>query len=204
MILINLFKKFLHRIDNWKNEASGWVIVLINGEYVNISIYSPLSGSSYIELPVKLRNSIKGHSYIKSNDKCFLWHHIRHLNPLKMNPEGITKAYRNMVIYLDYECIEFPVSKKDYCKIEQKNNICINEFCYENNLVYPVHISDHKFKDCLDLLMITDENKSHYIYIRDFNRFMCNKTKSTFANIVYNVLIVKKSCKNVEKSENKW
>ena len=30
----------------------------------------------------------------------------------------------------------------------------------------------------MDLLMITDENKSHYVYIKDFNRFMCAKTKN--------------------------
>ena len=38
---------------------------------------------------------------------------------------------------LDYEVIEFHVCKKDFSKIERKNNICINVF-YENNLVYPV------------------------------------------------------------------
>ena len=26
--------------------------------------------------------------------------------------------------------------------------------------------------------MITNQNKSYYVYIKDFNRFMCNKTKS--------------------------
>ena len=51
-------------------------------------------------------------------------------------------------------------------------------FCYENNLVYPVHISDENFENCMDLLMITDEDKSKYVYIKDFNRFMCNKTKN--------------------------
>ena len=30
----------------------------------------------------------------------------------------------------------------------------------------------------MDLLLIAEENKSHYIYIKDFNRFMCNKTKN--------------------------
>ena len=30
----------------------------------------------------------------------------------------------------------------------------------------------------MDLLLITDENKSRYEYIKDFNRFMCNKTKN--------------------------
>ena len=56
-----------------------------------------------------------------------------------------------MVNGLDYEGIEFPVSRKDYCKIEQKNNVCINVFCYENNLVYPVYISDQNFEDHIDL-----------------------------------------------------
>ena len=28
------------------------------------------------------------------------------------------------------------------------------------------------------MLLITDENKSYYVYIKDFNRFMCNKTKN--------------------------
>ena len=63
-------------------------------------------------------------------------------------------------------------------KIEKKNNICINMFCYENNLVYPIHISDEKFENCMDLLMITDDNKFHYVYIKYFNRFICNKTKN--------------------------
>ena len=53
-------------------------------------------------------------------------------------------------------------------------------FCYENGLVYPVYISDGKFKNCIDLLMITNKNKSHYVYIKDFDRFMCIKTICNF------------------------
>ena len=45
-------------------------------------------------------------------------------------------------------------------------------------MVYPVHITDEKFIDCIGLLMMADENKSHYVYIKDFNRFICNKTKN--------------------------
>ena len=29
----------------------------------------------------------------------------------------------------------------------------------------------------MDLLLINDENKSHYVYIKDFSKFMFNKTK---------------------------
>ena len=30
----------------------------------------------------------------------------------------------------------------------------------------------------MDLLLIIDKNKSHYVYIKSFNRFLCNKTKT--------------------------
>ena len=73
--------------------------------------------------------------------------------------------------------LKFPFSKKDYSKIKQKNNICINVFCYENSLNYPVYVSNERFIDCMDLSMITGENKSHYVY-KDFDRFMCNYTKN--------------------------
>ena len=75
------FQKFLYRIDNWINEGSGWIIESIEAQYVNFSDYSPLIGSTYIELPSRLKKSMKGLINIKNNDsKCFLWCHIRHLN----------------------------------------------------------------------------------------------------------------------------
>ena len=81
--------------------------------------------------------------HIKNNDnKCFLWYHIRHLNPLKTHQDR--KTDRNMVNDLDYKCIEFSVSKKCNCKSGQKNNICLNVFCYKNDLTYPVYVSNNK------------------------------------------------------------
>ena len=66
----------------------------------------------------------------------------------------------------------------DFSKIETKNNICTNVFCYENRLVFPIYISDQKFENSIDLLLVIDENKSHYVYIKDFDRFMFHKTKN--------------------------
>ena len=50
------FQQVLYRLDNWINEGSAWTIKYIDGDYINTSIYSPLSGSTYIELPDELRN----------------------------------------------------------------------------------------------------------------------------------------------------
>ena len=51
-------------------------------------------------------------------------------------------------------------------------------FCYENKLVFPIYVSDQIFKNSIDLLLLIDENKSHYLYIKDFDRFMFHKTKT--------------------------
>ena len=45
------FQEILYKIDNWINKGSGWIIESLNGEYVNISMYSPLIGSSFVEFP---------------------------------------------------------------------------------------------------------------------------------------------------------
>ena len=85
------FQEILYGIDNWINEGSGWIIESMQSQYVNISIYSPLSGSTCIELPDKLKNPEEGLINITNNDnKCFIWCHIRHLNPSKIHPEKIT------------------------------------------------------------------------------------------------------------------
>ena len=114
---------------------------------------------------------------MKKQWQCFFWCYIRHLNPLKIHHERITKADKQIINHLDYEGTKYPVSKKDCCKIETKNDVCTNVFCYEDNLIYPVYASDEKLKNCINLLLIIDKNNSHYVYIEDCNRFIYDKTR---------------------------
>ena len=105
-----------------------------------------------MNLPVELKSPRKGLINIKNKDqKCFLWCHVRHINPSKehperirkidkklvkhiTNPEKITEKDKELISDLDYDEIEFPMQEKDFSKIEVKNNICINVFGYENEL----------------------------------------------------------------------
>ena len=43
-------------LDIWSNEGSGWIVESVESAYINISTYGPLSGSSYISLPVELKS----------------------------------------------------------------------------------------------------------------------------------------------------
>ena len=51
-------------------------------------------------------------------------------------------------------------------------------FGYENQLVFPIYVSNQKFKSSIDLLLLIDDHKSKYMYIKDFNTFMFHKTKN--------------------------
>ena len=78
---------------------------------------------------------------------------------------------------LDYSGIEFPVTVKQYNKIENQNEININVFGYENKQPYPIFVSKEKYDRQMNLLLITEDKNKHYVLIKDFNRFMYNQTK---------------------------
>ena len=70
--LENAFQEIFYRIVNWINEGSGWIVELIECQYIKVSTYRPLSGSSYVKLLAELRSSEKGLINMKNNDqKCF-------------------------------------------------------------------------------------------------------------------------------------
>ena len=168
------FQEMIYRLENLISHGSGWIVEEIISQYLNLSSYLPLKGSTYIKLPKELNHPMKGLINIKNNDnKRFLWCHVRHLNLNGVKLERKTKKDKESVKDLNYNSAGFPVSKKDCGKIE----ICVNVFCYENKMVHPVYFSNQPFNDCLDLLLIFNDFTSHYVYIKDFNRLMFNKTR---------------------------
>ena len=83
-------------VDVWINNGSGWNVESIESQYINISTYRPLSGNSYMDLPVELKSPRKRLINIKNKDqKCFLWCHVRHINPSKEHSERIKKLTKN-------------------------------------------------------------------------------------------------------------
>ena len=93
-----------------------------------------------------------------------------------MHPERITQNDKGFVNDLDYDGVGF--RENDFSKIETKKTFCINMFCYENRLIFAIYISDEKLENSMDFLLVIDENKSHYAYIKDFKRFMFHETNN--------------------------
>ena len=171
-------QQILNKIQKWISKGSGWTIKSVDGHFINVIKYKPLRGNSYIPLPKELQNPAKGIINMKNNDnECFRWCHIRHLLPQDKDPQRIKKCDKKYVEKLDYSGIEFPVSVKQYNKIEKQNNIRVNVFGYEEKQKHPIYVSKEKFNSCLNLLLITEGEVGHYCLLKDFNKFMYNQTK---------------------------
>ena len=131
------------------------------------------------------------------DNECFRWCHIRRLNPQDKNPQRIKKSDKEYINKLDYSGIEFPVTTKQYNKIEKQNEININVFGYENKQPYPIFVSKETYDRQMNLLLITEDENKHYVLIEDFNSFMYNQTKhkekNTSVCIVFNVSALKES-----------
>ena len=50
--------------------------------------------------------------------------------------------------------------------------------CLVMKMSWFFQVSDQKFENSVDLLLLIDDDKSHYVYIKDFNTFMFHKTKN--------------------------
>ena len=69
-----------------------------------------------------------------------MWWHVRLINPTNSYPERINKQHKKIATYLNYSDIEFPLNISNYELIENRFEMNINVFGYENK-VYPLYIS---------------------------------------------------------------
>ena len=97
---------------------------------------------------------------------------------------------KKIVANLNYSDIVFPLDINDYEKFEDRFQMQVNVFGYGNK-VYPLYISKKSYDQTLNLLLITEKDKSHYAFIKDFNRFIFSRTKHKDKKTLLHVLFTK-------------
>ena len=69
-----------------------------------------------------------------------MWCHVRLINPTNSQPERINKRDKEIAANLNYSDIVFPLHINDYEKTEDRFQMQVNVFGYENK-IYPLYIS---------------------------------------------------------------
>ena len=159
-------------------EGTGWVlesvinIILYTGEWI------PLNGSSYIELPIYLKNKKAIINMKNKDNECLLWCLLRALNPTNVHPERIDSNLISKQDTLDMKGITYPVSIKDIDKIEKQNpNISITVLGYnEKDKVYPLRNSNCTGREHdIVLLLLKNEENSHYCLVKNISALLSSQ-----------------------------
>ena len=176
------------RIEEYAQNGSGWKIDKFLRLFIKVVKYQPFTGSSFIELPEYLNNK-KCIINIKNNDtKCFMYSILcaLHFDDISKDHQRVSK-YKPYENELKFDNIEFPVSVDDIAEFEKMNNIGINVFTLNEEFNKDDELSQHfnviyfhtakNERKIIDLLLIEDEDKSHYCWIKNRNAFI--RTKNT-------------------------
>ena len=109
--------------------------------------------------------------------ELFKWCHVRSISLQNKNSDRINKQDKKIAATLDYRGINFPMKARDYEIVEERFNINVNVFGYQNK-VFPLYVSKKSNEQELNVLLISNEEKSHYVFIKDFNRLMYSEVKT--------------------------
>jgi len=167
-------------IEHWSERVSGWEVERITIAYVDVEIYHPIPGGTYLPLPAWLANK-KAIINMKNRDKEFLrWALRAALFPPKdgKDPQRTSKYPVNDSI--NYEGIDFPTPIKQIDKLEAQNkNLTITIFGCENKNLFPLKVSgrrEEKNVRQVNLILIESGEVQHYCCVKRVSALLFDKS----------------------------
>jgi len=144
---------------------------------------------SYIETPIIFEKN-KGIVNIKnkSDDMCIIWALLGHkyYHTITHNKKSEVSTYKK---YFDEiiqpEDIKYPIDiQNDIPKFEKLNNIKINVFIYngsyeedyDRNKITILYNNMDRNENTINLLLLEDENKQHFVWINNSCKLICMNT----------------------------
>ena len=121
---------------------------------------------------------------IKNDDNdCFKWCLKYHQTKKVTNDERISRLKKVVDIY-NYDGIEMPMKIIDINKFEEQNKtICVNVFESNTKAEYVtsfhrIYESKNKNENVCNLLLVENNDESHYTYIKDISKCLNNSNQN--------------------------
>ena len=160
-------------------EGSGWRLDAVVDVTIHMAAYQPLYGATYLPTPSKLAGR-KAIINVKNTDnKCFVWAVLAGLHPVDRatcrNPQRVAN-YADFEAELDMAGIAFPVATGDIGRFEAQNAVSVNVFGYEDAVIYPLRLTELHDRPHVNLLLLTDGEKRHYVLIKNLSRLITHRS----------------------------
>ncbi|KAF0703175.1 Uncharacterized protein FWK35_00034711 [Aphis craccivora] len=169
--------KLMAEQDEYSSKGSGYTLQCIDGLLLGVYQYTPISASSYMPLPEFIERKKAIINPQNSDQQCLKWailaKHVTGSN--KQRIANYTMHEENYNI----SSLAFP-TKLHQVNIFEKNNpnVTVNVYGLEKHFqppqkfpkyeVFPLNVVDEEKTDYFDLLLITDDENSHFTYVRPF------------------------------------
>ena len=189
------------QIEKFQRLGSGWTYSSLVSAHLDIAKYIPLTIGSYIEVPKKVK-AMKSTLNIKSTDyRCFLYCLLAKKcmlddtiavekakaqglsAPKKKYPEGGSKqrasSYYPFENELNMDGITYPIKMTAIKKVEEQNNLSISifEWDFDESCAIPMRHGRGEGTP-VELLYLEQDERSHYVLITNFNKFMHHRSKN--------------------------
>ena len=169
------------RIDRFTMEGSGWAVIRLLNHDLHVNKYDPLAARSYFPLPAEIQNKKATVNIHNKDDKCFIYCLGRDLDLTfeKTNLERVSTHLKTVCESLGLNNIKTPMNEQDLPKIESQFNISINLFSHSNSDIYPIRLTKSTAAKHINLLITSNSETNHYVWIKNFSRLCFNITKHT-------------------------
>src|SRR5688572_16813937 len=170
-------------IETFTNAGSGWSINQLGNVTLHIADYDAIGGSSYIASPAWLSKKKATLNIVNKDDQCFLYCILAAAHPVRKNAERISK-YVPYLNELNIEGLTLPIEIGQIPLFEANNpDFCINVICTnsdEEQTFVPLYASQHRDrKHTVNLLLLSEGERRHYILVRNLSRLLHGRNTST-------------------------
>ncbi|KYM95311.1 hypothetical protein ALC62_14051, partial [Cyphomyrmex costatus] len=174
----------LASLDEFQERDSGWALSRILNLTISVNKYNPLHAGCDIELSKKITDKRATINVQSLDDACFAWSVVAALHPAKQHTER-TSSYPHYSSVLNLTNIEFPMTLNQIKRFENLNDISINVYTIENEIL-PLRLTDDKKKKHVNLLYVEDpqddnvedtrdKNVRHFVLIKNLSRLVSSQ-----------------------------
>jgi hypothetical protein len=176
-VINGIIERFYEGLDDAiliSNNNSQLVFGQIKEIIIRIVNRKRRTGGDYIELSEGVRKSNSTINIKNHDNRCLEYCIIasREYKNVsvngKTNPNVYKKYFNNLNIP---ENQQYPINIDiDIIKYEELNKICINIYVIRDNLFYPEYKSEFKFEEKINLLLLEEDDKKHFVFIKSLSR----------------------------------
>ena len=146
------------------------------------------TGAGYIFLSADLSAKKEVVNPQNKDNECFRWAILSALHPVEKDPQRISK-YQQYYDTFNFKDIEFPVQTDEIVlqRFEHQNPsiaLCISEWKGKLSSVYVTDKEIAEGRQMINLLLISDEEKQHYCWIKNMSRLVNGCSKNTHTTLI--------------------